>query len=230
MEKINMEQYKNYIFDLYGTLVDIHTDEERDEAWEKMALLYGYAGAWFQPDELRNSFIRHKKEEKDNVKAKCVEGTEIEINIEAVFRKLYEEKGIKAENMPVLQTCQFFRILTTDYIRLYPGTRKYLETLKKSKKRIYLLSNAQRCFTEYELRLLDLEKCFDGIFLSSDYGVKKPDAAFFKHMLQETGIDKHESIMIGNDMVCDILAAQNIGLDAFYVHTNLSPREDEKFF
>ena len=23
--------YKNYIFDLYGTLVDIHTDEEQEE-------------------------------------------------------------------------------------------------------------------------------------------------------------------------------------------------------
>lgn len=27
--------YKNYIFDLYGTLVDIHTDEEQKEVWEK---------------------------------------------------------------------------------------------------------------------------------------------------------------------------------------------------
>lgn len=227
MKQSNIRQYENYIFDLYGTLVDIHTDEERDEAWEKMTLLYGYAGARFQPEELRNSFIRHIREEQNDVKTKYAAGTEIEINIEAVFRKLYEEKGIKAENMLVLQTSQFFRVLTTDYIRLYPGTKLFLETLKKSKKRIYLLSNAQRCFTEYELRLLDLEKYFDGIFLSSDYGVKKPDSAFFKHMLQETGINEYESIMIGNDMTCDILGARNVGLDAYYVHTNLSPQEDE---
>ena len=27
-------KYENYIFDLYGTLVDIHTDEENTELWE----------------------------------------------------------------------------------------------------------------------------------------------------------------------------------------------------
>ena len=26
--------YDTYIFDLYGTLVDIHTDEDKEELWE----------------------------------------------------------------------------------------------------------------------------------------------------------------------------------------------------
>ena len=30
-------KYENYIFDLYGTLVDIHTDEEKTELWEGLA-------------------------------------------------------------------------------------------------------------------------------------------------------------------------------------------------
>ena len=29
--------YDNYIFDLYGTLVDIHTDESDTAIWEKLA-------------------------------------------------------------------------------------------------------------------------------------------------------------------------------------------------
>ena len=33
--------YTDLIFDLYGTLVDIHT-EENDLAWEKTALYFGY--------------------------------------------------------------------------------------------------------------------------------------------------------------------------------------------
>ena len=31
--------YDNYIFDLYGTLVDIHTDESDTAIWEKLAML-----------------------------------------------------------------------------------------------------------------------------------------------------------------------------------------------
>lgn len=37
--------YDNYIFDLYGTLVDIHTDESDTAIWEKLAMFYGYYGA-----------------------------------------------------------------------------------------------------------------------------------------------------------------------------------------
>lgn len=29
--------YKNYIFDLYGTLIDIRTDEWSEEPWEEFA-------------------------------------------------------------------------------------------------------------------------------------------------------------------------------------------------
>ena len=37
-------KYTDLIFDLYGTLVDIHTDEN-DLVWEKTALFFGYYGA-----------------------------------------------------------------------------------------------------------------------------------------------------------------------------------------
>lgn len=34
-------KYTNLIFDLYGTLLDIHT-EENDHVWEKTALYFGF--------------------------------------------------------------------------------------------------------------------------------------------------------------------------------------------
>lgn len=48
--------YQTYIFDLYGTLVDIHTDETKIEVWEKMALFYGYYGAFYTAEELRQTY------------------------------------------------------------------------------------------------------------------------------------------------------------------------------
>ena len=49
-------RYQNYVFDLYGTLVDIHTDEEQQMLWEKMAMFYGYQGAFYTPAELHDAF------------------------------------------------------------------------------------------------------------------------------------------------------------------------------
>ena len=36
--------YTDLVFDLYGTLVDIHT-EETDLVWEKTAIFFGFCGA-----------------------------------------------------------------------------------------------------------------------------------------------------------------------------------------
>ena len=36
--KMAKRRYETYIFDLYGTLVDIHTEEEAEAVWEKLAL------------------------------------------------------------------------------------------------------------------------------------------------------------------------------------------------
>lgn len=56
--------FKNYIFDLYGTLIDINTDEWSDDLWEKMALFYSYKGAKYTGKEFHKEYNRLCKEEK----------------------------------------------------------------------------------------------------------------------------------------------------------------------
>ena len=48
-----MKAYDNYIFDLYGTLADIHTEENDPLVWKKLALFYGYYDANYAPEELK---------------------------------------------------------------------------------------------------------------------------------------------------------------------------------
>ena len=50
-------KYDNYLFDLYGTLVDIHTDEQHSEVWERLAVFYGYYGAKYKAEELEKSYF-----------------------------------------------------------------------------------------------------------------------------------------------------------------------------
>ena len=91
-----------------------------------------------------------------------------------------------------------------------------------------LLSNAQRIFTAYELKLLGLEPYFDDIFLSSSCKVKKPDTRFFHLLLDKHHILPEESIMIGNDAVSDIKGAKEVGLHTIYIHSNISPDTEKK--
>ena len=46
------------IFDLYGTLVDIHTDENQPSLWRRMAGFAASQGARYEAEELRQAYLR----------------------------------------------------------------------------------------------------------------------------------------------------------------------------
>ena len=110
-------------------------------------------------------------------------------------------------------------------IRLYPGARELLEALRAAGRRVWLLSNAQAIFTRDELAGLQIADLFDGVYLSSDYGVKKPDRRFFDVLLRERRIVPETAVMVGNDGLCDIAGARALGLATVYIRSNLSPAE-----
>ena len=215
--------YKNYIFDLYGTLIDINTDEWNDDLWKKMAILYGYKGAHYTYDELKSEYLNLVSLEKVAVRKRHPEYNVVDIKIEKVFKKLFTQKGVKVTKAQVAFVAEAFRCYSTKYIKLYDGVIDLLDTLKAKGKKIYLLSNAQRYFTENELNMLGLTEYFDGICISSDEECSKPDSCYYKTLFDRYGLEKSESIMIGNDYISDIGGAAHFGIDSLYIHQSISP-------
>lgn len=215
-------EYQNYLFDLYGTLVDIHTEEDLSEIWQRLACFYGYYGAGYTPEELRDCYEKIIKRAENVMKGDSHEMFP-ELQIEDVFLELFTAKGAKADKTLAIHAGQFFRVLSTDYVKLYEGAGELLDFLKQQGKNVYLLSNAQRIFTEYEMRALGIYDKFDKIYISSDYHCKKPDIKFYNILLDELQLDRKKTIMIGNDNKCDIEGAKAAGLDTFYIHSNISP-------
>lgn len=80
-------KYENYIFDLYGTLVDIHTDEEKPELWEKLAQFYGYYGAAYTAQKLKNAYARLTGQKEDVLRQ--------EMGSEADMKKMIPMKHIR---------------------------------------------------------------------------------------------------------------------------------------
>ena len=162
---------------------------------------------------LKESYITLVKSHLDNL----TDTNYPDFPLEDVFSKLYTNKNIIPSDELIIDTAHFFRTSSIKYIKLYDNVINLLELLKKKGKKIYLLSNAQRIFTLYEMRLLGIEKYFDDILFSADYKVCKPDENFYTTLIIKN------SIMIGNDYICDIEGASNVGLDSLYLHSNLSP-------
>lgn len=213
--------YTDLIFDLYGTLVDIHTDEN-DLVWEKTALYFGFYGAPYTGPELKQAF--HAAMSAREIQAGQSYECFPDIPFESVMEELFRKKGVK-ENADTLgiNAAQLFRISSMEYIKLYPHALDALAQLRQRGYRLWLLSNAQRVFTEYELRHLALGEQLDGIYISSDYGCRKPDVRFFRALLEEQDLDPAHCLMIGNDRNTDIAGAKAAGLATLYMHTNLTP-------
>ena len=220
--------YETCIFDLYGTLVDIRTDENKKELWNRLALFYAFYGADYTPDELHLAYDCLTKEMsagKGGIR-KDTHETYPEIKIEEVFRALFQEKGVDADEVLARHAGQFFRILSMEHLKLYDGTEEMLSALRKRGKKIYLLSNAQQIFTEYEMNALKITPYFDGIFISSEHGCKKPDTEFFEKLIRTCNIDRKGAVMIGNDGMCDIEGAKKAELATVYIRTEISPKEE----
>lgn len=222
-----MMRYRHCIFDLYGTLVDIHTDEHSPRLWVCMTEIYRRSGAFYQTDELQSAYFRLAGELEQRTASLRQDTHEAhpEIQIEQVFQRLYQEKGVNADRELAVRTGLAFRRRSTEYLRLYPGAAELLYTLRVQGRGVWLLSNAQSIFTRRELEQLRIDGLFNGVYLSSDYGFKKPDPRFFRALLQERGIDPASAVMIGNDGICDIKGARAVGLSTIYIRSNLSPQE-----
>ena len=210
--------YQNYIFDLYGTLADTHTNESKHYLWNKLSAFFSSYGALYTPKELKKAYWTyvHDEEAKQTI-------SHAEIQLDGIFEQLFLDKGITPNRQLIEATGNIMRILSRDYIRLYDGVMDFLLDLKKKGKGIYLLSNAQRLFTESELKVLGIYDLFDGIYISSDKGVKKPSPQFMEMLLEEYHLDKEKSIMIGNDCSSDVAVANACGMDSLFIQANISP-------
>ena len=237
-----MKQYKNYIFDLYGTLVDIWTDEEDPALWQWLAGVYASYGARYGDDassgaeEIKARYHQLVAEQEARLAART--GVQYpEIRLEDVFLELLtKDRGpepLEIPGIPDLGTwvgllATTFRLLSRRRLSAYENTIPVLTELKKRGAGVHLLSNAQAIFTWPELRLTGVAPLLDSVYISSDCSMKKPQPQFMQRLLKEQGLADPggpgrepltDTVMVGNDFATDIAIAAACGVDAVFINT-----------
>ncbi|MBQ6235093.1 MAG: HAD family hydrolase [Clostridia bacterium] len=212
-------RFTDYIFDLYGTLADVCTNEAPAVFWEGAASDAESYGAHYTGEALRRDYLRLCV---DEVRLRAltlpdVPEAFIEPELLNVFKRLLSEHG--ADEARAEAFALSFRRRSTLWLKPMPHALETLDALRKSGARTFLLSNAQSCFTVRELDALHLTHRFDGILLSSDAGMKKPYRGLYELLLSRYGIGRKTAVMVGNDAVADIGGADAVGLMSFYYHT-----------
>ena len=212
--------YKYYIFDLYGTLVDIRTDENSPMLWRRTALWYSEHEALWTGLELKKRYFALCDEEQKKHADPLAE-----IDIRRVFSRLFKEKGVTPTDALIKSTASFFRICSVKKLKLYPWVKPILTKLKENGCGLYLLSNAQAAFTVPELTGLGLSDLLDGGIISSDAGVKKPSPRILDLLLNHFQLEAADCLLVGNDPASDISLAAAAGMDSLYLRTATSPKD-----
>ena len=223
--------YRNYIFDLYGTLIDIHTNENKPSLWKKLTELYACYGAVYSWRELKRTYFALVKEEEAALRQTGVAFPEIDLA--GVFLRLLTEAKTRCGGCAIpdrdawVQMIGYtFRVLSRERFGLYPHTLSTLGRLRKSGSRIWLLSNAQTIFTVPELSVTGLTPYFDDVFISSGHGIKKPQPDYLRVLMETHGMKPEETVMVGNEIASDMKIADACGIAGIYLNTGALSSEE----
>ncbi len=220
-------RYRNYVFDLYGTLLDVSTDEQAPKTWKRWLRKLDEKGILHPPYyRFREDFFARDREAR-RIALEQGPYSVPEIDVIPIYRELFLLYGNAPLSDEALNELAYeFRKASRLYIRPFPGVEEYLTLLRKNGKKLFLLSNAQACYTVPEIIEFGIDRLTDVQYISSDRKVMKPDAAFFKMLLAEQNLNPNESVMIGDNAVADVGGAKGVGMDAIW----LSGEQSAKLF
>lgn len=216
---------KTYIFDLYGTLIDVHTELYNHKIWKALSDMYACYGAIYTPEQFKQAYLKFNEEEWKRVETLHPD-TYIDIQFKNVFKRLYDEASLHTEVLSIQDKETWLLFIETEFRRLtrirckpYPNTIKTLQALKKQGHQIILLSNAQRSFALVEMGICGLLPYFDHMYISADYGIRKPEKAFMQKVLDDHHLNVRDCLMIGNEVGSDMQVAAACGVSGILLNT-----------
>lgn len=116
-----------------------------------------------------------------------------------------------------LEVAAFYETHLGDYADLLPGALHLLETLH-GRMKIVLVSNGISRTQRGRLAISPITKYLDGIIISEEVGVGKPDPRIVELGLDAAGCtDKRRAIFLGDSPTADIAAAAAAGIDSIYL-------------
>ena len=138
------------------------------------------------------------------------------------FAALFEELGLSVEAELAEDMYEDFLCIGHYFV---PGAEALLETLH-GKYHLYIVSNGTADVQDRRLRSADMEKYFDGIFISERVGHNKPSKAFFDACFSGIdGFDKDSAIIVGDTLSSDILGGINAGIKTCWFNPKALPAD-----
>ncbi len=100
----------------------------------------------------------------------------------------------------------------------YPRTEETLRKLAE-KYKLALISNTMSDQPREMLEETGLDRLFEIIICSRDLGIRKPNPAIFKYVMDEVGVQPRETVHVGDSVEADMEGASASGITPIWIRT-----------
>ncbi|WNZ56156.1 GMP/IMP nucleotidase [Microbulbifer sp. EKSA008] len=174
------------LLDMDGTLLDLHYD---NHFWlthlpKRYAEVHG-----FDPQEAQQKLEAEINARRGTLEWYCLDfwAEKLELDILSILREIETR------------------------IALRPHTEAFLSGLQQLQKPTYLVTNAHRQGLDHKLEITGIDRWFDGIISSHDYGHAKESANFWDSLRDNLEFDPENTLFV-DDNQSVLSAAQDYGI------------------
>ncbi|WP_413736452.1 glucose-1-phosphatase [Sodalis sp. RH21] len=134
-----------------------------------------------------------------------------DITDEAFAAKICGELGI------ALSFEQFTAGWQAVFVGVRPEVIEIIQGLREQGNRVVILSNTNRLHCDYwPSQYPEVQQSVDKLYLSQDLGMRKPDPAIYRYVLEQEGVNAQDAVFF-DDNAENIAAAKSVGLPAIHV-------------
>jgi len=127
---------KSIVFDLYGSLIDIETDESMEEIYRGIAHFLTYQGVYLHRWEVRDLYYQIMKQQKEESEEEYPE-----IHVESIWNAFLAQQGVKmtiARKRLARTLAHIYRGISRKRLQLYPSVKNVLDKLSGLDKKLLL--------------------------------------------------------------------------------------------
>lgn len=208
-----MNKYQHLFFDLDHTLWDFDAN-----AKTTLTQIYGEFGLHTRVnaafDDFYQKYLFHNQELWDRYHKGLISAEDLKWK--RMWRTMLDFK-IADEPLAREISGKFLEILPTQKV-VFPHTFEVLDFLIAKKYELHLITNGFEKTQWTKLQHSGLDKYFTHVITSEGSNSLKPKKEIFEFAMDKAKANVTESIMIGDNLDCDIQGAINAGMDSIFVN------------
>lgn len=218
---------RGLMFDINGTLADIHTNEWHDDVYRVISNLLSYQGISLGANAVKDLYFQIMGEQR------AARGERYpEFDAVGIFREIISRHSTvftrhlapgKIEQLPRL-LAETHRAASRYRLQPYHGVEDTIKQLFP-KYHLAIISDGQTAYAVPELNAIGLFGYFDPVIVSGDFGYRKPDNRLFENALSAMKMEPSEVVFVGNDMYNDVHGAQKLGMKTVFFRSNQGLQE-----